>query len=102
VSEILDSLLDAERRGDCAWNDRNAIEQHARREVARAREAVNRLTRPRRIPGISHTLGYWAEVNHCEACIRDALRAHLFARGRSYIQTFGTAMQDHIRERGMA
>lgn len=56
-----------------------ALNNRARREVARAREAVNRLTRPRRIPGISHALPYWVELNHAEACIRDAIRAVRFA-----------------------
>lgn len=46
------------------------------REKRRAAEAVRQLVRPRRYPGISHTLGYWATVNHAEACIRSALRAH--------------------------
>jgi hypothetical protein len=82
--------------------EREAIERQALRERQRAAEAVRRLLRPRQLPGMSHQLGYWAEVNRCEACIRDALRAHLFSRGRSTIQTFGTFMPRYISERGYA
>jgi hypothetical protein len=102
MSDKLDLLLGAERLAECKAEERRAIERQAVREKQRAQEAVRRLTRPRRIPGISHELGYWAEVNRTEACIRDALRAYRFARGNSPIQTFGTAMRDHIREKGYA
>jgi hypothetical protein len=92
MSAQLESLLDAGRKADCAREEREAIERQALREKQRAQEAVRRLTRPRRIPGISHELGYWQEVNRTEACIRDALRAYRFARGNSPIQTFGSVL----------
>lgn len=100
MSELLDSLAGKDRLAACAREEREAIERQAMREKARAQEAVRRLTRPRQFPGMSHELGYWAEVNRCEACIRDAIRSYRFARGNSAIQTFGTFMPRYIRERG--
>lgn len=100
MSEKLDSLLGAARIAACKAEEQAAIERQALREKQRAQEAVRRLTRPRRIPGISHELGYWMEVNRTEACIRDALRAYRFARGNSNIHLFATAGRDHAIARG--
>jgi hypothetical protein len=102
MATLLHSLLDADRLADCKREEKLAIERQALREKQRAQEAVRRLLRPRQLPGVSHELGYWTEVNRCEACIRDALRAYRFARGNSPIQTFGTAMRDHVRAKGYA
>jgi hypothetical protein len=89
MSEKLDSLLGAARLAACKAEEQAAIERHAKREVARAAEAVSHL-QPHRY-GICR-LPYWQQVNRAEACIRDALRAYRFAHGNSPIQTFGTVL----------
>lgn len=98
MATLLHSLLDAGRLADCKREEQLAIERQALREKQRAQEAVRRLLRPRQLPGVSHELGYWTEVNRCEACIRDALRAYRFARGNSAIQTFGSVYARRVQE----
>jgi hypothetical protein len=92
MSDKLDLLAGAERLAECKAEERRAIERQALREKQRAQEAVRRLTRPRRIPGICHELGYWMEFARADRCVKDAIRAHLFARGNSPIQTFGSVL----------
>jgi hypothetical protein len=91
MSDKLDLLAGAERLARCKAEEQAAIERHARREIQRAREAVQRLVSLRKY-GVPLYFPYWFEVNRAEACIRDAVRAYRFARGNSPIQTFGTVL----------
>jgi hypothetical protein len=55
-----------------------------------ALESLDNVRVTRRIPGIRNEKSFWAEINNAEAWIREAVRAHRFARGTSAAQTFGS------------